>query len=38
VARPFDLFQPGDNAADVLRRADERLYESKRAGKNRYTA
>ena len=31
-------FQPGDNAADVLRRADERLYESKRAGKNRYTA
>ncbi len=31
-------FQPGDNAADVLRRADERLYQSKRAGKNRYTA
>ena len=30
--------QPGDTAADLLRRADERLYESKRAGKNRYTA
>ncbi len=31
-------FQPGDGAADLLRRADERLYESKRSGKNRYTA
>ena len=25
-------------ASDLVRRADERLYESKRAGKNRYTA
>lgn len=25
-------------AADLIRRADERLYESKRAGKNRYSA
>jgi len=31
-------FQPGDAATELLRRADERLYESKRAGKNRYTA
>ena len=31
-------FHPGNTAADLLRRADERLYESKRAGKNRYTA
>src|SRR5262249_36211898 len=30
--------QAGDTAADLLHRADERLYESKRAGKNRYTA
>jgi diguanylate cyclase (GGDEF)-like protein len=32
------VFQPGDTAAALLRRADERLYESKRTGKNRYTA
>jgi diguanylate cyclase (GGDEF)-like protein len=31
-------FQPDEGPADLLRRADERLYESKRAGKNRYTA
>ena len=31
-------YQPGDSAADLLRRADERLYEAKRSGKNRYTA
>jgi diguanylate cyclase (GGDEF)-like protein len=28
----------GDGATDLIRRADERLYESKRNGKNRYTA
>ena len=28
----------GDGATDLIRRADERLYESKRSGKNRYTA
>src|SRR5207244_504443 len=31
-------YRPGDSAADLLRRADERLYEAKRSGKNRYTA
>jgi diguanylate cyclase (GGDEF)-like protein len=31
-------FQNSDTATELLRRADERLYESKRAGKNRYTA
>ena len=31
-------YAPGDGAADLVRRADERLYESKRSGKNRYTA
>jgi diguanylate cyclase (GGDEF)-like protein len=31
-------YQRGDKAAaDVIRRADERLYEAKRAGKNRYS-
>jgi diguanylate cyclase (GGDEF)-like protein len=30
-------YRPGDGAADLLRRADERLYESKRSGKNRCT-
>jgi len=30
--------ESGDTATELLRRADERLYESKRAGKNRYTA
>ncbi|MGA8809116.1 MAG: GGDEF domain-containing protein [Thermoanaerobaculia bacterium] len=31
-------YQHSDNtAADVIRRADERLYEAKRAGKNRYS-
>jgi diguanylate cyclase (GGDEF)-like protein len=28
----------GDGATDLIRRADERLYDSKRGGKNRYTA
>jgi diguanylate cyclase (GGDEF)-like protein len=27
-----------DSSNDLIRRADERLYESKRQGKNRYTA
>jgi diguanylate cyclase (GGDEF)-like protein len=31
-------FGDGDGATDLIRRADERLYESKRNGKNRYTA
>jgi diguanylate cyclase (GGDEF)-like protein len=31
-------YHPDDTANDLVRRADERLYESKRAGKNRYTA
>ena len=31
-------YQRDDTAADLVRRADERLYSSKRAGKNRYTA
>ena len=31
-------FHAGDTAADLLRRADERLYESKRAGKRRFSA
>jgi diguanylate cyclase (GGDEF)-like protein len=32
-------FQPGDASAnDLIRRADERLYQAKREGKNRYTA
>jgi diguanylate cyclase (GGDEF)-like protein len=30
-------YRPGDSAADLLRRADERLYEAKRSGKNRCT-
>jgi diguanylate cyclase (GGDEF)-like protein len=33
-----DYQRTDTTAADVIRRADERLYESKRAGKNRYTA
>jgi diguanylate cyclase (GGDEF)-like protein len=32
------VFHPGDSVTDLIRRADERLYESKRNGKNRYTA
>jgi diguanylate cyclase (GGDEF)-like protein len=31
-------FEGSDSAGELLRRADERLYQSKRAGKNRYTA
>jgi diguanylate cyclase (GGDEF)-like protein len=31
-------FRPGETAAELTRRADERLYLSKRNGKNRYTA
>jgi diguanylate cyclase (GGDEF)-like protein len=31
-------FRPGDDVASLIRRADERLYASKREGKNRYTA
>jgi diguanylate cyclase (GGDEF)-like protein len=31
-------YRPGDSAQDLVRRADEKLYLSKRAGKNRYTA
>jgi len=30
-------YLPGDGANDLVRRADERLYLSKRQGKNRYT-
>ncbi len=29
-------FQPNDTATDLVRRADEQLYTSKRSGKNRY--
>lgn len=32
------VFEDADDAASLLRRADERLYVSKRHGKNRYTA
>jgi diguanylate cyclase (GGDEF)-like protein len=31
-------YATGDGATDLIRRADERLYESKRNGKNRYTS
>ena len=31
-------YQPGDTATELTRRADERLYLSKRNGKNRYTS
>ncbi len=31
-------YQRGESANDLIRRADERLYQSKREGKNRYTA
>jgi diguanylate cyclase (GGDEF)-like protein len=32
-------YQRGDETADdIIRRADERMYDAKRAGKNRYTA
>ena len=31
-------YAAGDGATDLIRRADERLYESKRSGKNRYTS
>jgi len=31
------VYRTGDSATDLLRRADERLYESKRSGKNRCT-
>lgn len=30
-------YRAGDSAADLLRRADERLYDAKRSGKNRCT-
>ena len=33
-----DYQRTDTTAADVIRRADERLYEAKRAGKNRYSA
>jgi diguanylate cyclase (GGDEF)-like protein len=33
-----DLQHADKTADDIIRRADERLYEAKRAGKNRYTA
>ena len=32
------IFEEADDAAALIRRADERLYVSKRHGKNRYTA
>lgn len=32
------VFEEGDDASALIRRADERLYVSKRHGKNRYTA
>ncbi len=32
------VFEEGDDAASLIRRADERLYVSKRHGKNQYTA
>ena len=32
------VYQDGDDALSLIRRADERLYVSKRHGKNRYTA
>lgn len=31
-------YATGDGATDLIRRADEQLYESKRNGKNRYTS
>jgi diguanylate cyclase (GGDEF)-like protein len=31
-------YQRADTTAEIIRRADERLYEAKRAGKNRYSA
>jgi diguanylate cyclase (GGDEF)-like protein len=33
-----DFEEGDDTAVELIRRADERLYESKRSGKNRYTA
>jgi diguanylate cyclase (GGDEF)-like protein len=32
------IYASGDGATDLIRRADEQLYESKRNGKNRYTS
>jgi diguanylate cyclase (GGDEF)-like protein len=29
------LYRPGESAEDLMRRADETLYEAKRAGRNR---
>jgi PleD family two-component response regulator len=31
-------YRPNETAKELTRRADERLYLSKRNGKNRYTA
>jgi diguanylate cyclase (GGDEF)-like protein len=37
VSMGVAVYRQGDGATDLLRRADERLYESKRSGKNRCT-
>ena len=38
VSMGVAVFEPDDDVATLIRRADERLYVSKRHGKNRYTA